>query len=126
MDGAFQRIDAVYRKITALSRGMFGLILVEPEDGLPPVDKEFYILQSEFYTNDEPFDSDRNPGTKVFQTDFDRALEERPTFVVFNGHVGALKNEGVLKATTKDKIRLFVGNAGPNLVSSFHIIGTKF
>jgi hypothetical protein len=105
---------------------MYGLILVEPPGGLPRVDKEFYVLQSEFYLDEEPVESQRHPGMKVYQMDEQKAMDEHPTFVVFNGSVGALQEEGQLTAKTGDRVRIFFGNAGPNLVSSFHAIGTIF
>jgi nitrite reductase (NO-forming) len=99
---------------------MYGLILVEPEDGLPKVDKEFYLLQSEFYTKGKY----GRGGLQPFS--MEKALEEKPEYVVFNGSVGALVGDKALKVKVGDTIRLFVGNAGPNLVSSFHVIGEIF
>lgn len=103
-----------------IANGMYGLILVEPKKGLPKVDKEFYVMQSEFYTKGE-FGAD---GLQEY--DPKAGLAEHPTYVVFNGKVGALQNEGALKADVGDKIRIYFGNIGPNLVSSFHIIGEMF
>jgi nitrite reductase (NO-forming) len=100
-----------------IANGMYGMILVEPEGGLPPVDKEFYILQSDFYTKEGK--------GNILEYDHDRGLAEHPTHVVYNGMKGSLvKNP--LKAEVGDKIRIFFGNAGPNLVSSWHIIGEIF
>ncbi|MBI2069508.1 MAG: nitrite reductase, copper-containing [Elusimicrobia bacterium] len=103
-----------------IANGMYGLILVEPPEGLPKVDREFYVLQSEFYTKEE-FGTER-----LVQYDRDKAAEEKPTYVVFNGRYGALTEDNALTAKTGEKIRLFLGNGGPNLVSSFHIIGEIF
>lgn len=100
-----------------VARGMYGLILVEPHDGLPPVDKEFAICQSEIYA--EEIDP------KTYEFSYERGLDENPTLVVFNGREGALTQTPLL-AKTGDRVRLFVGNAGPNLVSSFHVIGSIF
>ena len=102
-----------------IANGMYGLVLVEPEEGLPPVDKEFYVLQSEFYA--EPSSSD--PYKLEFS--YQRGLDENPSHVVFNGREGALTDRPLI-TDQGDRIRLFVGNAGPNLVSSFHIIGCIF
>lgn len=103
-----------------VANGMYGLILVEPEGGLPPVDHEYYVMQSEFYTKGAV-------GEEGLQ-EFDpvKAQNERPTYVVFNGRVGALQGAGALQARTGQKVRLFVGNGGPNLTSSFHVIGEIF
>jgi nitrite reductase (NO-forming) len=90
---------------------------VEPEGGLPKVDREYYVMQSEFYTTG-PFGQ---PGLQGFS--MEKALREQPDYVVFNGSVGALSGESALKAKVGETVRLFVGNAGPNLVSSFHVIG---
>jgi nitrite reductase (NO-forming) len=100
-----------------IANGMYGLILVEPEGGLPKVDREFYVMQGEFYTKGKH-------GEKGHQDfSYEKAVDERPDYVVFNGAVGSLTGDNALKARVGEKIRLFVGNGGPNLVSSFHVIG---
>jgi nitrite reductase (NO-forming) len=33
-----------------IANGMYGLILVEPKEGLPKVDREYYVVQGDFYT----------------------------------------------------------------------------
>jgi copper-containing nitrite reductase len=101
-----------------IANGMYGLVLVEPEDGLPRVDKEFYVMQSEFYT--EP-----SSDPKLLDFSYQLGLDEKPTHVVFNGREGAL-TENPLITDQGDRVRLYVGNAGPNLISSFHIIGSLF
>lgn len=103
-----------------IANGMYGLILVEPKNGLEKVDKEFYVMQSEFYTRG----SYGAEGLQPF--DMAKALTEIPDYVVFNGAVGALAGDNAITAEVGDTIRLFVGNGGPNLVSSFHIIGEIF
>jgi nitrite reductase (NO-forming) len=105
---------------THLANGMYGLILVEPEAGLPKVDREFYIVQSEFYTTG-------GFGEKGLQPfNLDDARHEAPHYVVFNGRAGSLMGEHTLKAKVGESVRMYVGNAGPNLVSSFHVIGEIF
>ena len=103
-----------------IANGMYGLILVEPEEGLPEVDREYYVMQGEFYTKGEYME----PGLQPF--DMDKAMDENPDYVVFNGGVGALSGEGTLQAEKGETVRLFVGNGGPNLTSSFHVIGEIF
>jgi nitrite reductase (NO-forming) len=103
-----------------IANGMYGLILVQPKEGFPPVDKEYYVMQSEFYTTEAFGD----PGLQQF--DLQKALDERPTYVVFNGSVGSLVGKNALTAETGQTVRIFVGNIGPNLISSFHIIGEVF
>jgi nitrite reductase (NO-forming) len=103
-----------------VANGMYGLILVEPKEGLPPVDHEYYIMQGEFYT----LGKFGEEGLQAF--DMDKAVEEKPTYVVFNGAAGSLTGERSLTAKVGEKIRLFVGNGGPNLSSSFHLIGVIF
>ena len=103
-----------------IANGMYGLILVEPKKGLPKVDREFYVLQSEVYTK-EPAE-----GQEVLDFSHEEGLKEHPRFVVFNGRAGALTGDGVLKAKTGETIRIYFGNAGPNLISSFHVIGEIF
>ena len=103
-----------------VGNGMYGMILVEPKGGLPPVSKEYYVMQGEFYTAGKFGDE----GLQVF--DQNKALDERPTYVVFNGSVGSLVGDKAITANVGDTVRLFVGNGGPNLVSSFHVIGEIF
>lgn len=103
-----------------VANGMYGLILVEPPQGLSPVDREYYVMQGDFYTTGKY----REKGMQPF--DMDKAIDEKPTYVLFNGAEGALTGDKALKAKTGEKIRLFVGNGGPNLVSSFHVIGAIF
>ncbi|MCO1335287.1 copper-containing nitrite reductase [Microbulbifer sp. OS29] len=103
-----------------IANGMYGLILVEPEEGLPPVDKEYYIMQSEFYTKG----SYGEEGLQPF--DMAKALSEIPDYVVFNGAVGAIAGDNAMRADVGESVRIFVGNGGPNLVSSFHVIGEIF
>ncbi len=103
-----------------IANGMYGLILVEPREGLPRVDKEFYVMQSEFYTK-EKFGK---PGLTSF--DMQKALDENPEYVVFNGSVGAAMGDNAMQVEVGETVRLFVGNSGPNLVSSFHVIGEIF
>ena len=103
-----------------IANGMYGLILVEPEGGLEPVDKEYYVMQGDFYTSGE--NGDR--GLQAF--DMNKAVDEDADYVVFNGSVGSLTGDKALTAKVGEKVRLFVGNGGPNLVSSFHVIGEIF
>lgn len=103
-----------------IANGMYGLILVEPAGGLPPVDKEFYIMQGDFYTSG-------NYGEQGLQAfDMNKAVEEDADYVVFNGSVGALTGDNAITAEVGETVRLYVGNGGPNLVSSFHLIGEIF
>lgn len=103
-----------------IANGLYGLILVEPKKGLKKVDREYYVMQSEFYTEGEPGTKGLNPFSSQ------KGMDEKPTYVVFNGRVGALMGSGALQAKTGETVRLFVGNIGPNLASSFHVIGEIF
>ncbi|HEY9029108.1 MAG TPA: copper-containing nitrite reductase [Burkholderiaceae bacterium] len=103
-----------------IANGMYGLILVEPPQGLPKVDHEYYVMQGDFYTAGKY----REKGAQAF--DMEKAIDERPTYVLFNGAEGALTGDKALRAKVGEKVRLFVGNGGPNLVSSFHVIGAIF
>lgn len=103
-----------------IANGMYGLILIEPEGGLPKVDKEFYIMQGDFYTKGKF-------GEKGLQEfDMDKAIDEHPEYVVFNGNTASLLGDKELQVKTGETVRFFVGNGGPNLTSSFHIIGEIF
>ncbi|HUP51913.1 MAG TPA: copper-containing nitrite reductase [Longimicrobiales bacterium] len=103
-----------------IANGMYGLILVEPKEGLPDVDREYYVMQGEFYTEGAL-------GAKGLQPfSYQKALAESPDYVVFNGSVGSMGGESALQARVGERIRLFVGNGGPSLASSFHVIGEIF
>ena len=104
-----------------VANGMYGLILVEPEEGLSKVDREFYVFQSEFY-----FDPPEAGATTVEECSYINGLREQAEVVVFNGREGSMTNKEVLKANTNEKVRIFFGNGGPNLTSSFHVIGAIF
>ncbi|MCH4554109.1 copper-containing nitrite reductase [Aestuariibaculum lutulentum] len=103
-----------------IANGMYGLILVEPEGGLPAVDKEYYIMQGDFYTKG----ANGERGLQPF--DMQKAVDEKADYVVFNGKVGALTGDNAITAKVGETVRLFVGNGGPGLVSSFHVIGEIF
>ncbi len=103
-----------------VANGMYGLILVEPKEGLAPVDREYYVMQSEFYTKG----SYGEAGLQPF--DMEKAILETPDYVVFNGSVGSMTGDKAITANVGDRVRLFVGNGGPNLLSSFHVIGEIF
>lgn len=103
-----------------VGNGMYGLILVEPKGGMPKVDREYYVMQGDFYTKGKYGEAGLQP------FDMEKAIKEQPDYVVFNGSVGALNGEKALTAKVGETVRLFVGNGGPNLVSSFHVIGEIF
>jgi nitrite reductase (NO-forming) len=103
-----------------IANGMYGLIAVEPEEGWPRVDREYYVMQGEFYTRGNY----RELGEQPF--DMQRAINEDPAYVVFNGRDNALTGNRALTARVGESVRLFVGNGGPNLISSFHVIGEIF
>ena len=103
-----------------VANGMYGLILVEPPEGLSPVDHEYYVMQGDFYTVGKY----REKGHQAF--DMQKAIDENATYVLFNGSESALTGPRALKADVGQHIRLFVGNGGPNLISSFHVIGEIF
>ncbi len=103
-----------------VANGMYGLILVEPQEGLPKVDKEFYVMQGDFYTKGKYGEAGLQPFS------MEKAIREDADYVVFNGSVGAMTGDNALTADVGDSVRMFVGNGGPNLVSSFHVIGEIF
>ncbi|MCA9478162.1 MAG: multicopper oxidase domain-containing protein [Nanoarchaeota archaeon] len=101
-----------------MTHGQYGLLLVEPEGGLPPVDKEFYVVQGEFYTMGNIGDK----GLVAF--DSKSMLDENPNYIVFNGRVNALNEK--MYADVGDSVRIFFGNGGVSKISSFHVIGEIF
>jgi nitrite reductase (NO-forming) len=103
-----------------VANGMYGLIFVEPPGGLPEVDREFYVMQGDFYTTG----AYHAPGLQTF--DMAKGIDEKPTYVVFNGAEGSLTAGNALTAKAGERIRIFFGNGGPNLTSSFHVIGEIF
>jgi nitrite reductase (NO-forming) len=99
-----------------IANGMYGMVIVEPTEGLPPVDNEFALVQSEWYL-----------GPQKEPTDLAKAGEAAPApdFVVFNG-VANQYADGPIEVGTGETNRIFVLNAGPSVDSSFHIVGTIF
>lgn len=103
-----------------IANGMYGLILVEPEGGLPKVDHEYYVMQGEIYT-------EQKFGTKGEATEsYEKLMDERPEYFLFNGAVGALVKDKPLAAKVGETVRIFFGVGGPNYTSSFHVIGEIF
>lgn len=103
-----------------VANGMYGLIVVEPEDGYPTVDHEYYVVQGDFYTQGDY----REPGLQPFS--MERAIHEDPAYVLFNGRDGSLVGDNALTADVGQTVRIFFGVGGPNLTSSFHVIGEIF
>lgn len=102
-----------------MAHGMYGLILVEPKEGLPTVDREVYVMQGEFYTAG-------SRGTKGLQViDAGAMLSGNPEYVVFNGRIGAVSGS-TLMVGQDETVRIYIGNGGVNLISSFHVIGEIF
>lgn len=103
-----------------VANGMYGLIYVEPKAGLPKVDREFYVMQGDFYTKGRFGDQGLQPFS------MEKAIDEKADYVVFNGSVGALTGDKSMLAKKGETVRIFFGNGGPNLSSSFHVIGEIF
>ncbi len=103
-----------------VGNGMYGLILVEPKEGLPKVDHEYYMMQGDFYTQGK----NGEKGVQPFS--MEKVIDEKPEYIVFNGSVGSTVGEKALTAKVGETVRLFVGDGGPNVVSSFHAIGQIF
>jgi nitrite reductase (NO-forming) len=103
-----------------IANGMYGMILVEPEGGLPKVDHEFYVMQGEIYT-EKAFGS-----SGLLADSYQKLLNETPEYYVFNGGVGALSDQKPLHAKVGETVRIFFGVGGPNKTSSFHVIGEVF
>lgn len=103
-----------------MAQGMYGVIVVEPKGGLPHVDREFYVVQGEWYTTGKAGDK----GNQEFS--FDKALAEQPEYFTFNGRMDALSKVMPLHAKVGETVRIFFGNGGPNMGSNFHVIGEIF
>ena len=103
-----------------VANGMYGMILVEPKEGLPKVDHEYYVMQGDFYTQGANGEKGEQPFSMA------KTIDERPEYVVFNGAVGSLTGDHALTSKVGETVRLYVGDGGPNLTSSFHIIGEIF
>ena len=99
-----------------IANGMYGMVIVEPAEGLPPVDKEFVLVQNEWYL-----------GPQGEPVDLVKAMAAAPApdFVTFNGVADQYK-DAPLKVGTGERVRIFILDAGPSIDSSFHIVGTIF
>ena len=103
-----------------IANGMYGMVIVEPEGGLPKVDREFYVMQGDIYTK-------HKTGTKGHQPfDHEKLMAELPDYYVFNGAVGSLTKEHKMEAKVGETVRIYFGVGGPNKISSFHVIGEIF
>ncbi len=103
-----------------IAQGMYGAIIVEPPGGLPPVDREFYVMQGEWYTAG----SFGEKGHQAFNGV--KAAAEQPEYFTYNGHVAALTELYPMTANVGETVRIFFGDGGPNIGSNFHIIGEIF
>lgn len=103
-----------------ISNGMYGMILVEPEGGLPKVDREFYVMQGELYT------AQRHGTQGEAEFSLEKLLNEQPEHLMFNGSHDALTKTHRMEAKVGETVRIFFGVGGPNLTSSFHVIGEVF
>tara|TARA_R110000787_G_scaffold20596_3_gene61307 strand:- start:141 stop:1322 length:1182 start_codon:yes stop_codon:yes gene_type:complete len=103
-----------------ISNGMYGMILVEPEEGMTPVDREFYVMQGEIYTEE------RFGTSGLLNESYDKLIDERAEYLLFNGHVGALTDHYPLQAKVGETVRIYFGVGGPNYTSAFHVIGEIF
>ena len=103
-----------------ISNGMYGMILVEPEGGLPKVDREFYVMQGELYT------AQRHGTAGENEFSLDKLLAEQPEHLIFNGNHDALTKTHRMEAKVGETVRIFFGVGGPNATSSFHVIGEVF
>jgi nitrite reductase (NO-forming) len=103
-----------------IANGMYGLILVEPEEGLPEVDREFYVMQGEIYTVGSLGEKGRQ------EISIEKLLDESPEYFIFNGSTTALTEEFPMMAQVGETVRIYFGVGGPNFISSFHVIGEIF
>jgi nitrite reductase (NO-forming) len=103
-----------------ISNGMYGMILVEPEGGLPKVDREFYVMQGELYT------AQRHGTAGENEFSLEKLLNEQPEHLLFNGNHDALTKTHRMEAKVGETVRIFFGVGGPNATSSFHVIGEVF
>jgi nitrite reductase (NO-forming) len=103
-----------------ISNGMYGLIFVQPKEGWAPADREYYVMQGDLYTQGRTGE----PGLQIF--DNVKAVDEHPTYIVFNGSVGSMVGDRALTANVGEKVRIYFGVGGPNITSSFHVIGEIF
>lgn len=101
-----------------MAHGMYGLILVEPKEGLPPVDREFYVMQGELY----PAGKMGSKGLQIM--DAEKLLHGDAEYIVFNGRVGGV--QGKMRGRAGETVRIYFGNGGVNALSSFHVVGEIF
>lgn len=108
-----------------IASGMYGMMIVEPRGGYPTkVDREYAVVQSEFYTKPDP-EKRKVDGQPLYVLDLERVRSKAPTYTVFNGRYNGLV-ENPLQAKPMERVRLFVLNVGPSNTSSFHVVGTIF
>ena len=102
-----------------IMQGMYFTIIVDPKDGWgTKADKEFVLVQSEFYTKTDSASGQLRP-------DWSGAMAKQATQVVFNGRSFQYK-DAPLQVDVGDRVRFFVVNAGPTFRSDFHVVGAVF
>jgi nitrite reductase (NO-forming) len=108
-----------------IASGMYGMVIVEPRNGYPTkVDREYAVIQSEFYTKLDP-QKRKVDGQPLYVLDGERVRTKAPTYTVFNGRYNGMV-DNPLPAKPGERVRLFVLNVGPSNTSSFHVVGTIF
>src|SRR5678816_4093727 len=108
-----------------IASGMYGMMIVEPKEGYPTkVDREYAVIQSEFYTKPDPAKR-KVEGVPLYVLDGERVRAKAPTYTVFNGRYNGMVDKP-LPAKPGERVRLYVLNVGPSNTSSFHVVGTIF
>ncbi|HSN20174.1 MAG TPA: multicopper oxidase domain-containing protein [Usitatibacter sp.] len=108
-----------------IASGMYGMFIVEPREGYPTqVQREYAVIQSEFYTAPDP-EHRKVDGVPLYVLDTERVRSKAPTYTVFGGRYNRYVDHP-LAAKPGERVRLFVMNVGPSNTSSFHVVGTIF
>jgi nitrite reductase (NO-forming) len=108
-----------------IASGMYGMLIAEPRDGYPThADREYAVIQSEFYTKPDP-DKRKVDGAPLYVLDGARVRSKAPTYTVFGGQYNRYVDHPLI-AKPGERVRLFVLNVGPSNTSSFHVVGTIF
>lgn len=117
--GVFMYHCAFAPVVEHIARGMVGMFIVDPEQGLPPVDHEWAVMQSEWYVGAPGPD-----GVAAF--DLEAVRLEEPRYLTFNGRTDALVEDNALHMNVGERARIYMVNEGLNLNSNFHPIGSHW
>lgn len=117
--GAFMVHCGTAPVLMHIATGMYFPMIVDPAENMFQPATEVVLLQSEFYVAE----GEDGIWTTDAETLFANTIS--PTLMAFNGHRSQYVDEPI-KVPAGELVRIYLVNMGPNIWSSFHIVGAIF